>query len=266
MAERIAVGERSVRVEIDDRGEVGALADALNCMADHLQTYETEAAVQSRLAALGEMAARIAHEVRNPLTAIKMQIQLLGEGAGLNDKPRVARVLAEINRLELIVSSTLTMARPQRLDTRPLELAAEVNGVCELFAAQLAHRHIALATQLQSGITCKLDGDRFKQVVFNLLINAADALPAGGTIQVSTRRDDDQGQALFVVEDSGPGIAAEQRDTLFDTASSGQANRLGIGLRLSRELIELHGGSIKADGSPGLGGARFTVRFPLANV
>ena len=266
MSERIAAGERSVRVEINDRGEVGALAEALNCMADHLQTYETEAAVQSRLAALGEMAARIAHEVRNPLTAIKMQIQLLGEAAGLTDKPRVARVLAEINRLELIVSSTLTMARPQRLDTRPMELAAPVNTVCELVASQLAHRHISLTTQLQTGIICNLDDDRFKQVVFNLLTNAADVLPAGGTIRVSTRSDDEQGRALLVVEDSGPGIAAEQRDTLFDTASSGRANRLGIGLRLSRELIELHGGSIQADHSPELGGARFTVRFPLVNV
>jgi signal transduction histidine kinase len=91
-------------------------------------------------------------------------------------------------------------------------------------------------------------------------------LPAGGTIQVSSRRDDEQGQALLVVEDSGPGIAAEHRDTLFDSASSEQANRLGIGLRLSRELIELHGGSIKADDSPELGGARFTVRFPLVNA
>lgn len=266
MSERIAAGERAVRVQLDDRGEVGVLAEALNRMADHLQSYEVDATAQSRLAALGEMAARIAHEIRNPLTAIKMQIQLLGEAVGLSEKPRVARVMAEINRLELIVSSTLTMARPQRLDTRPMDLAAPVNAVCELFAAQLAHRHIALTTQLQTGITCNLDGDRFKQVVFNLLTNAADALPAGGTVYVSTRRDDQQGQALLVVEDSGPGIAAEQWDALFDSAGSGRANRLGIGLRLSRELVELHGGSINADGSQILGGARFTVRFPLANV
>jgi len=212
------------------------------------------------------MAARIAHEVRNPLTAIKMQMQLLSEAVGVTDKPRVARVLEEIGRLELIVASTLTMARPQRLDTRPLDLTAEVSAVCELFAAQLAHRHISLTTQFQPGITCNLDGDRFKQVVFNLLTNAADAMPAGGTIRVSTRREEQRGQVLLAVEDSGPGIDAEQQDTLFKTAGSGQVNRLGIGLRLSRELVELHGGSISADRSPELGGARFTVRFPAANV
>jgi len=266
MSERIAAGERSVRVEINDRGEVGALADALNCMADHLQTYESEAAAHSRLAALGEMAARIAHEIRNPLTAIKMQIQLLGEAVGLSEKPRVERVMAEIERLELIVSGTLTMARPQRLETRPMELSAEVNTVCDLFAAHLAHRHISLTTQLQPGITCKLDSDRFKQVVFNLLTNAADVLPNGGTIHVSTMQDDERRHGLLVVEDSGPGIAPDQRETLFDRAGSGRANRLGIGLRLSRELIELHGGSINADESPTLGGARFTIRFPVADV
>jgi signal transduction histidine kinase len=266
MSERIAAGERAVRVEVHDSGEVGALADALNCMADHLQAYETEAAIKNRLAALGEMAARIAHEVRNPLTAIKMQMQLLSEAVGLTDKPRVARVLDEIGRLELIVASTLTMARPQRLDTRPLDLSAEVSAVCELFAAQLAHRHISLTTQFQPGITCDLDGDRFKQVVFNLLTNAADAVPVGGIIRVSTRREEQRGQVLLAVEDSGPGIDAEQQDTLFKTAGSGQVNRLGIGLRLSRELVELHGGSISADRSPELGGARFTVRFPAANV
>lgn len=264
MAERIAAGERSVRVRLDDRSEVGALADSLNRMAERLQTYESEAATQSRLAALGELAARIAHEIRNPLTAIKMQIQLLGEAAGLSEQSRIARVMAEINRLELIVSGTLTMARPQQLQTRPLDLATQVQGVCELFAAPLAHRHITLTTDLQSGIVCGLDGDRFKQVVFNLLTNAADALPAGGAIRVSAGQA--PAEAVLLVEDSGPGIAPEQRATLFDGASSGQANRLGIGLKLSRELVELHGGAISADNGSTLGGARFTVRLPLANV
>jgi two-component system nitrogen regulation sensor histidine kinase NtrY len=264
MSERIAAGERAVRVDLHDRGEVGALAESLNTMAERLRAYEAEAAIQSRLAALGEMAARIAHEIRNPLTAIKMQIQLLSEAVCAAEKPRVARVMEEINRLELIVSSTLTMARPQRLETQPLDLAAQVKAVCELFAAPLAHRHITLATDLAPGIICDLDGDRFKQVVFNLLTNAADVLPGGGTIHVGTRRDENQ--ALLQVEDSGPGVAPDQRESLFEGASSGQANRLGIGLRLSRELVKLHGGTISADDSPTLGGARFTVRFPLTAV
>jgi len=102
--------------------------------------------------------------------------------------------------------------------------------------------------------------------VFNLLTNAADVLPNGGTIHVSTGFDDERRHGLLVVEDSGPGIAPAQRETLFDRAGSGRANRLGIGLRLSRELIELHGGSINADESPTLGGARFTIRFPVADV
>lgn len=266
MSERIAAGERAVRVELNDRGEVGALAEALNCMADHLQTYEAEATAQSRLAALGEMAARIAHEIRNPLTAIKMQIQLLGEAIGLSEKTRVTRVLEEINRLELIVSGTLTMARPQRLELHPLDLAPEVNAVCELFAAQLAHRHISLTPHLQPDIICNLDADRFRQVVFNLLTNAADVLPGGGTIHVGADRDEKQDQAVVTVEDSGPGIAPERMASLFDSTGSGRANRLGIGLRLSRELVELHSGTITVDRSPSLGGARFTVRIPLAKM
>jgi len=266
MSECIAAGDRTVRTEIDDKGEVGALADALNRMADHLQTYETEAAARNRLAALGEMAARIAHEIRNPLTAIKMEIQLLGEAIASTERSRLARVMAEIDRLELIVSSTLSMARSQQLDARPMGLASQVNAVCELCTAQLAHRRIALISDVQDGIVCKLDGDRFKQVVFNLLTNAADVLPAGGTIRVSTGIDQERRQALLTIEDSGPGIAVERLDTLFDTTHAGKANRLGIGLRVCRELVELHGGSIDADRSPTLGGARFTVRLPLANV
>jgi signal transduction histidine kinase len=264
LSERIASGDRTARVNLSRDNEIGTLARALNRMAEHLQVYEQEAADQNRLATLGEMAARVAHEIRNPLTAIRLQLQLLGESLAGREQPRVARLLGELDRLELIVSGTLTMARPQHLRQQPLALPALVREVCDLMAPQLAHRHIDLEQQAGQVPELSLDGDRVKQVVFNLLANAADALPAGGTIRVRTAAD--ATEVILTVEDSGPGITPEQRERIFSGAGSGKANSLGVGLLLCRELVELHGGRIEADASPGLGGARFRVRLPRADM
>jgi signal transduction histidine kinase len=262
MAGQIASGNRAVRVDVRRQDEVGALAHSLNSMADRLSRYEQQVADQSRLLTLGELSAKVAHEIRNPLTAIKMQLQLLEDEVPAAARPRLATLLDEVRRLELIVAATLQLGRPDQLSRRALDLNALVTEVLDLVGPQFGHRHIATTLSLATGLPqCQLDADRVKQIMLNLLNNAADELPNGGHIRVSTKKLVTGGIALEI-SDSGPGIPVEKREALFEQTSSGKSSGFGLGLRVTRELVELHGGTIEvADGE--LGGVLIRVIFPV---
>jgi signal transduction histidine kinase len=263
LAGRVAAGDREARVKPAGPAELRALAEALNTMAERLQRSERQAAESSRLAALGQVAARVAHEIRNPLTAIKMQLQLLAESAAGPLGETVTGLLDEVRRLELVVGATLQLARPGPLRRGPADLNAVVGEVLGLLAPQLAHRGVALSTELCPALPpIALDTDRFKQVLLNLLVNAADALPEGGRVRVATAIDAAGAEARLEVDDSGPGVPPERRAEVFAPGASDKPGGLGLGLRLSRELVELHGGRIELDASE-LGGARFRVCLPI---
>ncbi len=262
MAREIAAGRRRTHVPVDRRDEIGELAAALNAMASEIASYEERLARSARLAALGQLAARLAHEIRNPLTAIKMQIQLLEENLVADDRPIAATVLAEIKRLELVVANTLDMGRKISLDLRPTDLNGVVAEVSNLLIPQLRHRGIVLETELEPGLPeFRADADRIKQLLLNLLLNAADALAEGGKIGVYTRLRGD-GQAVLAVEDSGPGIDPRHARELFDPLYTKKADGFGLGLAISAEIAKLHGGALEVS-SGGLGGACFSAMFPL---
>jgi signal transduction histidine kinase len=264
MASHIAAGNRTVRVNIHRQDEVGALALSLNSMADRLEMYEQQVADQSRLLTLGEMSAKVAHEIRNPLTAIKMQLQLLEDGAPEAARPRLAALLDEVRRLELIVATTLQLGRPEQLSRQAMDLNGPVKEVLDLVGPQLQHRHIVTTATLGNGLPeCLLDANRVKQILLNLINNAADELTRGGRINVGTRLLTDRKIALEVA-DSGPGIAPDMRESLFDRTRSGKSSGFGLGLRVTRELVELHGGTIEVAASE-LGGVLIRVIFPVEN-
>ncbi len=257
MADRIAEGERDVSTVIDESNEIGVLARALSGMATKLEEYETELARQSRLSGLGDLAARMAHEVRNPLTAIKMQLQLLEERLEDTDGARVQKVLEEIRRLELIVESTLVLGGPLNLKLLPVDPAALIAEVVELLRPALSHRGIELNNALGVLPTAAMDSDRMKQVLLNLINNAADELPQGGVIRICGGITG--GFLEISVEDSGPGI-----DELRAAEQSAKPFSLGLGLTISREIVDRHGGEFLIGESTELGGARFTVRLPVS--
>lgn len=266
MASRIASGDRSVRAMLKAGNEIGELAQALNEMTEKLAVYEEEVARSSRLAAVGQTAARVAHEIRNPLTAIKMQIQLLHEAVGPQQQGITRSLLAEIQRLELIVASTLDLSRPAQLSCTATDLNELVRELARLLAPQFEHCAIRLDMHCADGLPpALLDSNRVKQVLLNLLINAADALPEGGRIRLETTYNAAERRIGVVIEDSGPGISAEKMAQLFTPLESNKPGGFGLGLSLSKELIELHGGHIEVDNSP-LGGARFQVWFPQKDL
>lgn len=217
----------------------------------------TGLAKQSRLAGLGELSSRIAHEIRNPLTAIKMQLQLIEEKATEDDAPRIGKLLNEIRRMETMVESALTVGSPLDLRIDKVRPDTLVSDLAELLRPSLAHRSIDLQVVTGGAIEIDADADRLKQALLNLVNNAADELDAGGTIQISTGLEPDGNTVDIVVSDSGPGLAEEP------SSESQKPFGLGLGLTICREIAAKHGGQLLTGSSTTLGGAQFTLRLPV---
>jgi signal transduction histidine kinase len=191
-----------------------------------------------------------------------MQLQLLGDDIEDASGSRLAPIMDEVRRLELIVSSSLQLGHPEKLDRRRLDLNGLVREVLRLTEPQFQHRRIDILERLQEELPpVLLDGDRVKQILLNLLTNAMDELGSGGTVRITTATEDD-GFVALVVEDSGGGVPLSQREGLFEQSESTKSTGFGLGLRVTAELVEAHGGSIAVADSD-LGGARFLIRFPL---
>jgi signal transduction histidine kinase len=266
MAGELAAGRRDVRVPPESAGEVGAIARALNELGERLRSYEDALAARSRSSALGEMSARIAHEIRNPLTALQLQLQLLEERVPEAQRPTVVRLLDELRRLELIVASTLAEARAaQNRDQgrRMLSLTQVAREVLDLVEPSLTHRGVALERALREVPLLALDADRLKQALMNLLSNAADATGRDGRVRVTTRWDAQGPSAVLEVEDDGAGIDESRRGSLL-SGQSGSAKPfgLGIGLKVCAEVATEHDGRLEIGRSEELGGARVSLVLP----
>jgi len=265
MAREIAMGKRSIRAKIHRSDEIGDLAATLNTMAEKLIHYDSEIARQSRMAALGQMTARIAHEIRNPLTAIKMQLQLLKETAGTQNQPILASLLDETRRLELIVLSTLQHKKIARPVFSYININSLIDEIMQLLRPQFEHQGLLLTQSFSSDLPdISLDRDMMTQILLNLLLNAKDEMPDGGEIRLSTGIFNNK-ELWFAVEDSGTGIAEENWPNLFSDSSSAKADGFGLGLKLCHELVELHNGQIEI-GHSNLGGARFLITLPLTGL
>jgi len=263
MANEIAAGRRDVRAAPAPHGELQALATALNDMTAKLASYESELADRSRLAALGEMSARIAHEIRNPLTGLKLHLQLLDERASPADKSTVRRLLDEVGRLELIVASSLSLTRPQPATLREGDINAAMDEVLHLMEPSLRHRHIELRRDFAQVTPTLFDRDRIKQAVLNLVVNASDALPSGGSVLATSRHDAARGIVTISIEDSGPGIDPRLGDPAANAAlGSSKPFGLGLGLKVCREIVAEHDGRLDLGRSETLGGGRATIELP----
>jgi len=262
-ANRIAAGERGERLELPRGDEIRALAESLNGMVVRLADYESRLASRSRLAALGDMSARLAHEIRNPLTGIKLHLQLLAERADPRETARMKQLLGEVQRLELLVSSTLMLGGEQPLSTGPVDLPDLVADVLDLMQPSLEHRGITVDRDCVGVPGLIADRARLRQALLNLVVNAADAMPRGGRLCVRTLAEPGARRALIAVEDGGPGVSDELREKLRTDSVSTKPFGLGLGLVVCRDVAAAHGGELRIESSAELGGARFVLAIPL---
>jgi signal transduction histidine kinase len=216
-----------------------------------------------QMMALGQVAAGVAHELRNPLTAVKGLVQLHLRKAGAHAIPLddLAVIEHEIRRMERTLQTFLDFARPPQLDRRQVALGAVVDRVFALVKGRSKKQGVELRfSRTESPSLVLGDEDQLQQLLLNLVLNALDAMPNGGEIEVDLQAVRD-GHVELYVRDTGPGIAPDILPKVFETFISSKETGVGLGLPVSRRIAEEHGGSLSAYNLPG-GGACFALRLP----
>lgn len=230
---------------------------------------------QQRLSAMGNLAAGVAHEVRNPLNAISVGLQRLRlefpppDPAAREEHTRMARVIeAEVSRLNTILERFLTLARPLKLSLAVEPLAPALAEVLGLLAPQAEKQGVRIVQDIRlDGVRVALDRTQFTHAVMNVLLNAIQAMPGGGTLSVTAERRPAgaSATACIAVADTGPGIPAEQLDRIFEPYFTTKPDGTGLGLALVHKIVEEHGGSVQAS-NRGQGGALFEITLPVAGA
>lgn len=223
-----------------------------------------------RLRAVGELAASIAHEIRNPLASIAGSIEMLSESPALDERERrlLAIILKESDRLNHIIEEFLAYARERVPQLAPLDLRVIVEEVVTLFRGNAAADHgIEIALCAPEALPAvPADAEQLKQVFYNLLRNAADAMPDGGRVEIEIGPDASDPDVVRVrVHDTGCGIPPEALEHVFEPFYSTKKQGLGIGLALAEKIVRAHGGTIGVESLPGHG-ATFTITLPHAEV
>ena len=238
-----------------------------------VKLYENEAllAQREKLAALGTLAAGVAHEIRNPLTAVKARLYTLRKSvAGADATEDVNAIAQEIERLERIVRDILGYARPADPKLREVDLAAWVREVAEFLKPEMDAAHVTLLTDASTPISAQIDSDQLRQVVLNLVRNAKEAIDGhSGSIRIGVARERAvlRGKhvevAVLRVTDNGPGIPTAMQSRLFDPFFTTKAAGTGLGLSIVARLVEQHGGSIAVQSAVNAW-TTFAVRLPLS--
>ena len=227
---------------------------------------------RDRLAALGEMAAGLAHEIRNPLGAIKASAQYLAEEPGdavAGGGEFLGIIVEEVDRLNRVVASFLDYARPSRGDTAPIDVNAAVRRSMQLLGAECEEAGVAWELTLAEGLPqARIDVEQLRQVLINLVQNALQAMGSGGRLVVASglrAREDATGQRrTFVevrVEDTGPGIPQKVLANLFVPFVTTKDHGTGLGLAISQRIVAAVGGHIEVSTLEGVG-TTFSVRLP----
>lgn len=227
----------------------------------------------SKLAAIGRIAPAIAHEIRNPLAAIKMLIYTMQKEGGISEEKEydLKVIVGEISRMESFLQSFLQYARPVKPQLKEIEVTSVVREMIHVMTPQMKQNGIELRESLVGGnLFVETDTDQLKQVLMNLLQNAIEAMKEGGLLTVATSLvkenwpDDAANWIRIVISDTGSGIPGDVLESLFDPFVKGSHGGTGLGLSISQRIIELHHGRITASNNPGKG-ATFAIHLPLSS-
>jgi two-component system, NtrC family, sensor histidine kinase HydH len=261
-------------------GALHGLSSQAGTVVECLHESHRATARAEQMAAVGQLAAGLAHELRNPLMAMKILLQTAmedGPAGGLQGRD-LEVMEEEISRLDLTLRAFLDYARPPRLDKQPILVRDLVTSTVELLARQARECGVEIQVDVPARVVAvRADGGQLRQVLLNLLLNALEASPSGSVVSVRLRfvpeaadnlPDAAAGLVQWVeveVADRGSGIAAELGERIFEPFFSSKATGTGLGLPICRRIAQAHGGQITADNRPG-GGAVFTLRLPVGRT
>ncbi len=222
---------------------------------------------RARYAEIAQLAGGLAHEIRNPLSTLSLNLDLMAEDLADAESPRERRVLErvgrlrkEVDRLQGVVENFLRFARVQELKLTPADLNAVVDELRDFQEPQAAARGIVIRTSFDPNLPrIELDVDLFKQALLNLILNAQQAMPRGGELMLTTRHE--PGSAVLDVTDTGVGMSDDVRARIFDAFYSTRPGGSGLGLPTVRKIVDAHGGTIEVQSEPGKG-SQFRIRLP----
>jgi signal transduction histidine kinase len=250
-----------------------SLSETLTEANSNLKLAQDEARRAERLAALGQLSAGLAHEIRNPLGVIKGSAEILTQK--LDNTNPLAQELAgyiytDVNRVSALVSRFLDFARPSQLDLSTHDVASIVERCLKTVSEQGACKKVKIKRDFAPGLPrVLLDHDLCEQVFTNLFMNACEAMGEdGGELRVRLRASDEKAETRGVVveiEDSGPGVPADMKEQIFNPFVTTKKSGVGLGLAIVSKIVDAHGGSLKLVSEPGPG-ACFRVEFPALAV
>jgi two-component system sensor histidine kinase HydH len=238
------------------------LARRVEQVVGQLQQRERDVRRAERLAAVGQLAAGVAHEIRNPLTSVQLLVQTARKDptAGALTDDDLALIDDELGRIERSLRTLLDYARPPKLDRVHCDMGTVVEGALKLVRGRAQQQGVEVVfTPPPDPIALSADPAQLRQVLVNLLLNGLDTMPTGGMIEVALGRDGSE--VTVAVSDTGPGIAADMAARMFEPFATNKETGVGLGLVVSKRIVEDHGGTLRGFNRSG-SGATFLIRLP----
>jgi PAS domain S-box-containing protein len=252
----------SLKPVLDEQGRAVLLIPEGRDISELKRAQRSEMAMLRALATIGESAAMLAHEIKNPITAVNLALRAVAKQLGEDDAAVLQDLVGRMQRLERTMRRTLSFARPLELSCGAVRLSALVDEVLGDLRPEYERHDVRLETEVPGELSLFADRQLLGEALTNLLKNAREALGRGGLVRVSGQPLPG-GRLCLCVEDDGPGIPPEVADGLFRPFVTSKHAGTGLGLAFCRKVAEAHGGSIEVDRGP-LGGARFKLDLPLA--
>jgi nitrogen fixation/metabolism regulation signal transduction histidine kinase len=270
-ARRVAAGQWDTRVRFQSRDEIGQLADAFNRMTQQLSEQRDKLIQAERVAAWRELARRLAHELKNPLFPLQITVENLERAKQHHPKQfdevfreSTATLTAELSNLKTIISRFSDFSRMPPPQIEPVDINSIVQQVLRLFDAQFqAVEAVVVHPQVKLDETlCPIeaDPDQIKRALQNLVLNALDAMPSGGTLTVETHGQDEQVE--IKVSDTGAGLTSEERERIFTPYYTSKQHGTGLGLAIVQAVVSDHGGKVSVASQPGRG-TTFCMTIPV---
>jgi two-component system NtrC family sensor kinase len=266
-AQAVARGDLTPRDVVPTEDEIGELAAAFERMVAAVARAQSRAVANERLAAIGKMAAHVTHEIRNPLSSIGLNIELLEEelakqSSRSESRAQLSAIAREVERLGMLSEEYLRVARLPSPRMEAEDIATTVKAVVEFARPEIERAGCSVKVSVDDDLPPALfDEAQIRQALVNLLRNAREAMAAGGPIDVRVLAD---GMSVAIdVEDRGGGIPDEIRARVFDPFFSTKGEGTGLGLAITRQIVEAHGGTISCQARDG-GGTRLRITLPIA--
>ncbi len=237
------------------------LQEEVRRLTDELEAKNRELARKNRLADLGQMAAHVAHEVRNTLVPVSLYLSLLRRRLLEDDQSLdvLRKIESGFQALDVTVNDLLHFTSDRDPHCEPFVVADLFYEICDSLHPQLAAQAISVVRKAEAALTATADREMIRRALLNLVLNAVDAMPEGGGLELAAERDG--ASVEMAVTDTGPGLSQEILGRLFEPFVTTKPSGTGLGLTIVERIAEVHGGSVTAENAPGRG-ARFAMRIP----